>query len=75
MVLTAGTIWWINRPVTGEHTVSVDSTGKETETRYSYEYDNAGNRIREKTTTTGTTVVTAISITAGTSWRRKIFYD
>lgn len=58
MVLTAGTIWWLNRPVTGGRTVSVDSTGKETETSYAYEYDNAGNRIRKKNSAAGTTTVT-----------------
>ena len=44
--------------LTGECAVSVDDTGKETETRYTYEYDNAGNRTRKKTTTAGTTVAT-----------------
>ncbi len=44
--------------LTGERTVSADSTGKETETSYAYEYDNAGNRTRKKTSTAGTTTVT-----------------
>ncbi len=44
--------------LTGERTVSADSTGKETETSYAYEYDSAGNRTRKKVSTVGTTTVT-----------------
>ncbi len=44
--------------LTGERIVSAAGTGKETESRYTYKYDNVGNRIQKKVSTAGTTVVT-----------------
>ena len=44
--------------LTGERTVSTDNAGKETETSYTYEYDNAGNRIRKKVSAAGTAAAT-----------------